>query len=84
MLFLIVGLLLIMGKSLEIAPFAAWSWWWVLSPLPLAVVWWHWSDFSGRTRRLAEEAQVRRARARREERAAALGLRSGDRRRGRR
>ena len=51
MYFLGLGLLLLALKLLYVYPVAAWSWWAVLSPFALAVVWWAWADASGYTKR---------------------------------
>lgn len=53
MYLLFVGLLLIGLKFAGVAPVAAWDWWWVLSPLAGAVLWWSWADRSGYTKRKA-------------------------------
>ena len=39
MLLMIIGVALALMKYFEWGPVAAWSWWWVLSPLLLAFVW---------------------------------------------
>lgn len=52
----VVGLLL---KWLEIGPVAQWSWWTVLAPFGLAIVWWSVSDalgFTARARQKREDA----------------------------
>ena len=51
MYFLGLGLLLLALKLLYVDPVAAWSWWAVLSPFALAVVWSAWADASGYTKR---------------------------------
>ena len=51
MYFLGLGLLLLALKLLYVDPVAAWSWWAVLIPFALAVVWWAWADASGYTKR---------------------------------
>ena len=51
MYFLGLGLLLLALKLLYVDPVAAWSWWAVLSPFALAVVWWAWADACGYTKR---------------------------------
>ena len=51
MYFLGLGLLLLALELLYVDPVAAWSWWAVLSPFALAVVWWAWADASGYTKR---------------------------------
>jgi len=37
---LYVGLALLVSKLLEFGPLADLSWWWVLTPFVLALVWW--------------------------------------------
>ena len=39
-----VGALLLALKVLGVEPVASWSWWWVLSPFALAIVWWEWLE----------------------------------------
>jgi small Trp-rich protein len=82
MLFLGLGLVLLALKYLEIGPVAAWSWWWVLSPFALAVVWWTWADMSGYTKRKAVERENARKQARIDKNREQLGL--GTRKSGRR
>ena len=48
-----LGLVLMVLKFLEWGPVAQWSWWLVLIPFALAVVWWTWADASGYTKRQA-------------------------------
>lgn len=73
-----LGLLLVLLKSLEIGPVAAWSWWWVLAPFALAVAWWSWSDFSGRSARKAMEKMDQRKQMRLDRQKEALGIRPRD------
>ena len=47
----IVGVLLLVAKWAEFGPFATWSWWIVLAPFGLAVLWWEFADSSGWTKR---------------------------------
>jgi len=61
---LLLGVLFISLKLFEIGPVAEWAWWWVLSPLPVAVVWWAWADASGYTKRKEMEKMDRRKRER--------------------
>lgn len=75
-----LGLLLVVLKWLEIGPVAAWSWWWVLAPFGVAVVWWTWSDASGRSARKAMEKMEDRKRNRLERQKEALGVRPRNRR----
>ena len=53
MAFLILGILLLAMKLAEFGPVAAWSWWLVLAPFGLAVLWWGFSDAIGLTQRRA-------------------------------
>jgi small Trp-rich protein len=52
-----LGLILMAMKYLEYGQVATWSWWLVLSPFALAVVWWAWADSSGYTKRKAMQRQ---------------------------
>ncbi len=73
MYFLILGLALLVMKYLEFGPVAAWSWWWVLSPFPLAIVWWSWADSSGYTKRKSMERENRKRQARIDKNKEAIG-----------
>lgn len=55
MYLLIAGVVLLLLKYLEIGIVADWSWWVVLTPFALAVVWWAWADTTGYTKRKAME-----------------------------
>jgi len=57
---LLLGILFIALKFLEIGPVAEWTWWWVLSPLPVAATWWAWADASGYTKRKEMEKMEQR------------------------
>jgi small Trp-rich protein len=59
-----LGVLCLALKWLEIGPVAQWSWWSVLAPFGLAMVWWAISDALGFTAR----ARQKREDARREQR----------------
>jgi small Trp-rich protein len=74
MLLLGVGLVLLALKYFEIGAVAAWSWWVVLSPFALAVVWWTWADMSGYTKRKAIDRENARKKARIEKNREQLGL----------
>jgi small Trp-rich protein len=39
-----IGLLLVLLKWFEIGPIGELSWWWVLSPLAVAVLWFEWLE----------------------------------------
>lgn len=60
MYFLGLGIILLLMKYLDIDPVVAWSWWVVLAPFGLAMVWWAWADASGYTRRKAMEREDKR------------------------
>jgi small Trp-rich protein len=74
MLFLGLGIILLALKVLEIGPVAEWTWWVVLSPLGLAVLWWAWADWSGYTKKRAIDRENARKQARIEKSREALGL----------
>jgi small Trp-rich protein len=73
MYFLGLGLLLLIMKYVEMDPVAAWSWWWILTPFALAVVWWAWADSSGYTKRKAMERELARKQARIDKNREAIG-----------
>lgn len=52
-----LGLAFLVMKYLEVGPVAAWSWWLVLAPFGLAVLWWAWADNSGYTKKKAMERE---------------------------
>jgi small Trp-rich protein len=60
MYFLGIGIILLALKYLEMGPVAQWSWWLVLAPFALAVVWWAWADASGYTKKKAMEKMDKR------------------------
>jgi small Trp-rich protein len=74
MLFLGLGIILLALKVLEIGPVAEWTWWVVLSPLGLAVLWWAWADWSGYTKKRAVDRENVRKQARIDKSREALGL----------
>lgn len=67
------GVVLLLLYWLGFEPVASWPWWGLLLPFGLAIAWWHWSDVSGRTRRLQEQRIVDRRVARRERAYEAMG-----------
>ena len=71
---LLLGVFLILLKYLEIGPVATWSWWWVLSPLGVAVAWWAWADASGYTKRKAMQKMDQRKQDRINKHKQALGM----------
>ena len=81
MFFIAIGVLGILLKLIGFGPVENLSWLWVLSPFALAVVWWTWSDNSGRTTRLAMDKLEQRKEARRQKQMEALGRDDHSRRR---
>jgi small Trp-rich protein len=75
MVFIVLGVLLLALKLAGLNPVAEWSWLAVLSPFALAVVWWLWSDVSGRTQRRAMRKDEARKLERRRQLADGMGLR---------
>ena len=73
MYFLGLGIVLLLLKWQEIGPVAEWSWWTVLAPFALAVVWWTWADWSGYTKRKAIEREDERKLERINRQRAAIG-----------
>lgn len=51
MYFLGLGILFLVLKLLDLTMVAQWSWWYILAPFGLAVIWWAWADTSGYTKR---------------------------------
>ncbi len=74
MAFLLLGVALLVLKYLEIGVVAQWSWWVVLAPFGLAVLWWAWADASGYTKRKAVEKMDKRKADRQAKSREALGL----------
>ncbi len=74
MLFLLIGVAGIVLKYLEMGPVAALSWWVVLSPFGLAVVWWWWADKSGYTEKKAMEKMDKRKQERIDKQRDAMGM----------
>ena len=69
-----LGVLLLVAKMTAFGPFAAWSWWVVAAPFIGAVLWWHFADTSGWTKRRQMNLMEERKRERRERALVALGL----------
>ena len=76
----IVGVLLLVAKWAEFGPFATWSWWIVLAPFAIAVLWWEFADQSGWTKRREMDKMEARKVDRRERTMEALGMGVGRRR----
>ncbi len=74
MAFLIVGVLLMALKYAEVAPVVNWSWWVILTPFGLAVLWWAFADSTGLTQRRAMDKMDERKADRRKRDMESLGL----------
>ncbi|RYF79141.1 MAG: TIGR04438 family Trp-rich protein [Comamonadaceae bacterium] len=74
MLFLIVGVVGALLKYLEVGFVANLSWWIVLTPFALTLVWWAWADASGYSSRRAMERDERRKQARIDKQRSQLGM----------
>ncbi len=72
--FLLLGIATLLLKYLEIGPFASWSWWIVLSPFALTVLWWWWADNSGYTKRVEMEKMEQRKSDRINKQRVAMGM----------
>lgn len=73
MFFLAIGVLAVLLKSLGVEPVASSSWFLVLLPFVLAVIWWAWADGTGYTQRKAMQRMDEKKAARREKAMEALG-----------
>jgi small Trp-rich protein len=69
-----LGLILLVMKYLEFGPVATWSWWLVLAPFGLAVLWWAWADWSGYTKKKAMERDDARRQSRIDKTRKTLGM----------
>lgn len=79
-----LGVALLLLRWFDIPPVVNWPLWVMLLPFLGALVWWAWSDASGRTRRLQEDRIDERRRERRRKAIDALGPQDRDgKRRGR-
>jgi small Trp-rich protein len=74
MYFLGVGVVLLLLKYLEVGAVAGWSWWVVLAPFGLAVIWWAYADASGYTKKKAMEKMDKRKADRQAKAREALGM----------
>ena len=69
-----LGVLLMLLKLADIGPFGMWSWWGVLWPFGVAIVWWAWADSSGWTQRRQMDKMEARKADRRKKNLANLGF----------
>jgi small Trp-rich protein len=64
MYFLLLGLILLGSKVSQLGPAAHWSWWVVLAPFALTVLWWTIADWAGYTRQMAIVRELARRKSR--------------------
>ncbi len=76
MFFLFAGTGLMLLKYFELGFAAHLSWWWVLSPFAMALVWWAWTDSAGYTKRKAMKAMEQKKQRRLDRQREALGIKS--------
>jgi small Trp-rich protein len=74
MWFVVIGVLLIALKLADVGPVALWSWWVVLTPFALALVWWAYADGSGLTKKREMNKLDDRKAERRRKSLEALGI----------
>ncbi len=70
----LVGAILLVLKLADVAPVTDWSWWLVLSPFGVAVLWWAYADGTGLTRKRQMDKLDERRDARRRQAFEALGI----------
>jgi small Trp-rich protein len=74
MYFLLIGIAALALKYLEIGSVATWSWFIVLSPFVLAVLWWWYADASGYTKKKEIEKMDKRKQDRIDKQRDAMGM----------
>ena len=74
MYLLIAGIGLVVWNFYRIGLVADMSWWWVLSPFLLAMVWWAWADSTGYTKRKEMEKMDQKKQDRIDKQREALGI----------
>lgn len=74
MYFLIAGIGLTVWNFFRIGLVADMSWWWVLSPFAMAMIWWVWADSTGYTKRKAMERMEQKKADRLQKQREALGI----------
>ena len=74
MYLLLIGLVGLVLKYLEIGPVATLSWWVLLIPFALAVVWWAWADSTGYTKKKEMNKMDLRKQERIEKQRVAMGM----------
>ena len=74
MYLVVAGVLLLIMKVADFGPVGTWSWWVILLPFGLAMVWWAWADASGFTKRREMDKMDAKKRQRRIDNLDKLGM----------
>jgi small Trp-rich protein len=74
MYFVVLGVILLILKLADFGAVGLWSWWVILAPFGLAIVWWAWADASGWTKRREMDKMDERRQDRRLKNLDALGM----------
>ncbi len=74
MYMVVLGVLLLILKLADFGPVGQWSYWAVLWPFALAVMWWTYADSSGLNKRREIEKMEERKKKRRQDNLEALGM----------
>ncbi|TAK84654.1 MAG: TIGR04438 family Trp-rich protein [Aquabacterium sp.] len=74
MWFVAIGVIFLLLKFAEIGGVQNWSWYAILAPFGLAILWWAWADATGYYQRKAMEKMDARKRERVSKNMVALGL----------
>lgn len=76
MYFLIAGLVALVWNYWRIGLVADSSWWWVMAPFALAVIWWSFADSTGYTKRKQMEKMDAKKQVRLDRQRESLGIRT--------
>ncbi|MBC7717819.1 MAG: TIGR04438 family Trp-rich protein [Pseudorhodobacter sp.] len=74
MYLVVLGVILLLLKTLDVAFVAKLPWWGALLPLGLAMLWWAWADATGWTKRREMDKMEQRKKSRRAQNLESLGL----------
>jgi small Trp-rich protein len=74
MYLVVLGVLLLLMKTVDFGVVAAWPWWVVLSPFAGALAWWAWADATGWTKRREMDKMDAKKRQRRVDALDKLGM----------
>jgi len=74
MYLVVLGVALLLMKITDFGPVATWSWFLVLAPFGVAMVWWAWADASGWTKQREMDKMEEKKRQRRVDNLDKLGM----------